>query len=196
MTAVRRKRCVVLRALHFCQISNAAFSQSAPSITSTRIQSVAPFADAIERAACALSNFKLCFCPYPNCPAETLVERRLGDYSISTDRMTSVFTPIRVTHWPRPGAVSGEESAIVVLTGTIQFNSTDKCVLKIRVPRLEGDATRDTIALKKVPRYGSEGKRRRRVTRSRPRPTPTSSRPHIRPTLSSGREVGPHWSPR
>jgi hypothetical protein len=150
-------------------------SPSAPNSESTRVLSIVPFADAIERAACALSRAKPRYCPYPDCPADTeLLRHTLGELSQGTSTTALELTPIRLTYWPRRGAAArGEKSTIVVVAGTIEFNATSRCVWKAPLGAVEP---------KVIARTGFRGKLPRREVKSVPRrsprrrPTPPSSR--------------------
>jgi hypothetical protein len=166
-------------------------SPSAPNSESTRVLSIVPFADAIERAACALSRAKPRFCPYPDCPADTeLLDHKLGELSQGTSTTAPDLTPIRLTYWPRRGAaVSGEKSTIVVVVaGTIEFNATSRCVWKAPLGAVEP---------KVIARTGIRGKLPRRRVASAPRrrrPTSPSSSVASAPRGVSGR--GTSYGPR
>jgi hypothetical protein len=107
----------------------------------TWLISIARYADIIEHTACAMSSFELPFCPDLVCPADSRVlGYPFAELPNKTSEVKGIrgFAPTRVTQWPPPGTVLGQDSTTsVLITATdASKNKTLQCVWRVTVPPL------------------------------------------------------------
>jgi hypothetical protein len=108
----------------------------------TDLQSIAYFADFIERNTCSLSSLShsLAFCPDLVCPTDARVlGHPFAELPNGTSRVRGIrgFAPDRVTQWPPPGTVLGSGTTnSVIMTAVSALNQTLQCTWTVVVPPL------------------------------------------------------------